>query len=123
QEGLPAIVELPAQITPLNIEFIVYDGAGDYASCAEMEFYTRGMGNGHDIPSGIFADEICAELEEGISQAQIDTIASSFYRELAQCLFDESYNLRYRVREHEVYLPLNQVHRELKVSGYSPYEN
>src|SRR5699024_3866321 len=25
QEGLPAIVELPAQITPLNIEFIVYD--------------------------------------------------------------------------------------------------
>lgn len=123
QSGLPVNVHFPNQITPLNIEITVFDGAGGFASCAEMEFYTLGnSGDPSPIPS-IFADELCSALQPGTTQAQINAIASPFYKSLAQCLFDENYTTQYRVQEYEVYPPISTINAQLKVGDYNRFEN
>lgn len=121
--SVPTIVEFPTSITPKNIQFIVEHGMNNFASCAEMEFYKKGIDESNDIPSGIFADALCTELEPSITQAQINNISSLFYKELAQCLFDETYDLNYRKQSFEVYHPVQKVHQGLKVWGYNQYEN
>lgn len=123
QAGTPTIIRFPETIKPLNIEIVVHDGYNDFASCAEMEFYKSGESSNPNAPDGIFEDDICSKLNSNIGQGQIDTIESDFYRALAQCLYNNSYNLEYRVQEYEVYKPVQDIHRELKVSGYSMYEN
>lgn len=123
QNGVPEVVQFSETITPLNIKIVVYDGYGDFASCAEMEFYKSGSISNPLPPAGIFTDGLCAELMPGVTQNQINAITSPFYKSLAQCLFDETYDLKFRVQEYEVYQPLSQVHNELKIGGYSSYEN
>lgn len=123
ESGIPQSVEFPHSITPRNVQLIVHNGFNNFVSCAEMEFYKEGTTSNPAPPTHIFANEICSELQPGVTQSQINAISSPFYRELAQCLFNESYDLRYRVSTHEVYTPLNIIHSELKVSGYDPFEN
>ena len=124
QSGLPTIVDFPEAIVPLNIRFEVLDGAGGFASCAQMEFYTRVQGPGSERPyADIFTDELYAALNADVTQAVIDTISSDFYRTLAQCLFNGDYNLRYRLQSYEVYKPLASVRRQLNVGNYNAFEN
>lgn len=123
QNGTPEVVQFSETITPLNIKIIIYDGYGNFASCAEMEFYKSGNISNPSPPLGIFTDELCSELMPGVTQNQINNIASVFYKSLAQCLFDETYDLDFRVQDYEVYQSPSQVHNELKIGGYSPFEN
>ncbi len=121
--GMPVIVHFPSTITPSNIQIIVHNGYNNFASCAEMEFYKSNPVNNNAPPTGIFENSICSALASGITQSQINTISSPFYKSLAQCLFDESYNIKYRVQEFEVFKPTQKITEELKVGGYDPYEN
>ncbi|MFA7616781.1 MAG: M60 family metallopeptidase [Weeksellaceae bacterium] len=123
QSGMPEIVQFQNPITPLNIKIVVYDGYGNFASCAEMEFYKSGTTSNPAPPAGIFADALCSELMPGVTQSQINGISSQFYKSLAQCLFDQTYNKEFRVQDYEVYLPVSQIHNQLKLTGYSPFEN
>ncbi len=124
QSGLPTIVDFPEAIVPLNIRFEILDGGGGFASCAQMEFYTRVQGPGSERPyADIFTDELYAALNVDVTQAVIDTISSDFYRTLAQCLFDGDYNLRYRLQSYEVYKPLASIRRLLNVGNYNAFEN
>ncbi|MCO5259642.1 MAG: M60 family metallopeptidase [Crocinitomicaceae bacterium] len=123
QGGQPVSVHFPTAITPLNIQLIVHDGYGDWASCAEMEFYRYGTTSNPSMPIGIFADNLCSQLLPSVTQTEIDQIASSFYKSLAQCIFDGTYNHQFRVQDYEVFKSIQQVSQELKVGGYDPYEN
>ncbi len=124
QSGLPTIVEFPDSIKPLNIRIEVLDGAGGFASCALLEFYSRAGGGQDDLPyADIFTDELYAELQSHVTQAIIDTIDSDFYRTLAQCLFDSDYNLRYRLQSYESYRTLNSIRNELNIANYNAFEN
>lgn len=124
QSGLPTRVDFPQSITPLNIQVLVKDGSGNFASCAQMEFFSRMGDSNNDLPySEIFADELYGVLETGITQADVDTIGNDFYRTLAQCLLDETYSHRYRVQSYEVYPRLSTIRDELKVASYNAFEN
>lgn len=124
QSGLPTRVDFPFPVTPLNIQILVQDGAGNFASCAQMEFFSRMGDSNNDLPySDIFADALYAGLRSGITQTDIDTIGHDFYRTLAQCLLDETYNHRYRVQPYEVYPRLSTIRDELKVANYNAFEN
>lgn len=123
QSGMPVNVHFPYQITPLNIKITVYDGAGNFASCAEMEFYTLGDPEDSTPIPGIFADELCSSLNPGVTQSQIDAISSPFYKSLAQCLFDGNYTHRYRVQDYEVYPTVASTRNMLKVGVYNQFEN
>lgn len=123
QSGQTAIVNFPFEIMPLNIQITIFDGYGGFASCAEMEFYKRGESPDSEIPEGIFTDELCTELLPEITQSDIDGISSNFYKSLAQCIYDGSYNLNYRTGDYEVFRPVQKISQELKVGSYDPYEN
>lgn len=123
QTGIPTSIYFPNQITPLNIEITVQDGSGGFASCAEMEFYTQGNpGSPNPIPA-IFADDLCSALIPGTTQSQINSISSPFYKSLAQCLFDQTYNKAFRVQSYEVYPTVSAVSNELKIGTYDIFEN
>lgn len=123
QSGLPTIVNFPQQITPLNIRISVQDGYNNFASCAEMKFYTKGSLVGSYSYGAIFADDLYSVLQPGITQASIDTITAPFFQSLAQCLLDESYIHQYRVQSYEVFPTLASISQSLKVASYDNFEN
>ncbi len=111
--------------TPLegvsSFRFSVKSGNGDLVSCGEMEFYRQaapvvGL-------EDIFADELYSTLKPDVDQRKIDGIEDPFFRNLAQSLFDGTYDLRYRVQEYEPYREISDLCRELKTGGYNPFEN
>lgn len=111
--------------TPLvdvkSFRFVVNSGKGGFVSCGEMEFYR----NGAPIVGvdEVFADELYSELKPDVTQRQIDGIENVFFRTIAQSLFDKTYHLLYRVQEYEPYREIDDLARELKTSGYNPFEN
>lgn len=123
QLGIPETVLFPSAITPLNIQLIVEDGANNFASCAEMEFFKINPSSNPTAPNDIFEDELFSSLLPNVTQTQINAISSTFYKGLAQCIFDDNYDKAARLREYEVYTPLNQISQELKVGSYDPFEN
>lgn len=123
QSGIPTSVQFPTQITPLNIRITVQDGYGDFASCAEMQFYTAGNSAGTAPYSNVFSDNLYASLIPTITQLHIDTISVAFYKDLAQCLFDGTYNDQYRVQTYDVYPTIASVSNELKIGNYDNTEN
>ena len=111
--------------TPLknvkSMRFVVKSGTGGFASCGEMGFYRKGAAAvGLEE---IFADKIYSELKPGVTQKQVDGIENTFFRSIAQSLFDGTYDTTYRVQEYEPYRPLNDLAAEMKTSGYNPFEN
>ncbi|MNJ85552.1 F5/8 type C domain protein [compost metagenome] len=123
QNGTPTTVQFPTQITPLNIRISVADGYGDFASCAEMEFYTSGPSGSSTPYMNVFTSNLYSQLLPNITQAHIDTISSAFHKNLAQCIFDGTYTNQYRVQAYEVYRPVGAVSNELKIGTYDNFEN
>lgn len=111
--------------TPLegvtSFRFSVNSAIGDVVSCGEMEFYRKAA------PIAgleeVFADELYSELKPDVDQRKIDGIENTFFRSIAQSLFDKTYDLKYRVQEYEPYRELDDLAAEMKTSGYNPFEN
>lgn len=123
QSGLPATVHFPFQITPLNIQISVEDGSGNFASCAEMKFYTSGSSTINMPYLNVFANNLYATLQPGITQQIIDTISNTFYRNLAQCIYNGTFISQYRVQNFEVFQTLSSLRQTLKVGTYDNFEN
>ncbi|MDN5422934.1 MAG: M60 family metallopeptidase, partial [Chryseobacterium sp.] len=120
----PVNVYFPNQITPLNVRITVNNGQGNFASCAEMGFYTAGSSGAVNPYNNIFANTLYSALKPSVSQADIDGMASPFYKGLAQCLFNGTYVNKYRVQDYKVYPPISVTTGNLKVgSGYDSFEN
>lgn len=123
QSGLATIVPFPSTISVRSIRITVYDGTNNFASCAEMQFFTKPVSSGALPYQDIFADNIYSILQSGITQSSIDTISSPFYKSLAQCLFNGTYDAKYRVQEYEAYPILQSIATQLKTSSYNSFEN
>lgn len=97
-----------------EVRFTVSSGAGNFASCAEMEFYeTKTRSNDYVI----FKDELCTQLVEGTTQTDIDALTDPFVKELAQDIFDQNYNTDYRVAEFPCLLSPNTLSTEWNTPG------
>ncbi|KUJ53069.1 M60 family metallopeptidase [Chryseobacterium sp. JAH] len=120
----PVNVNFPNQITPLNVRITINSGEGNFASCAEMGFYTIGSSGAANPYSNIFANNLYSLLQPSVNQLDINAITSPFYKDLAQCLFNGTYVSKYRIQEYKVYPPIAVTTGNLKVgSGYSRFEN
>ena len=86
---------------PTSIRFEVLDGAGGFASCAEMEFYRFNTELESELK--IFADEVYTELKEGVAKEDIDNIDNPFVKSLATQLFNKTYDTNYRVGTYEAF--------------------
>ncbi|MCT2560507.1 M60 family metallopeptidase [Chryseobacterium herbae] len=120
----PVNVYFPNQITPLNVRITVNNGQGNFASCAEMGFYTAGSSGTANLYTQIFANTLYSALKPSVTQVDIDGMTSPFYKGLAQCLFNRTYVNKYRVQDYKVYPPIAVTTGNLKVgSGYDSFEN
>jgi len=122
--AVPVNVYFPNQITPFNIRITVNSGQGNFASCAEMGFYTIGSSGTANPYTNIFEDNLYSTLRPSVTQADIDAMTSPFYRGLAQCLLNGTYVRKYRVQDYKVYPPIAVTTGNLKVgTGYNSFEN
>ncbi len=123
-EGLPIKINFPATLKINNIKIVVKNGAGGFASCAEMEFYKNNIGNTQVFEySQIFDDALYTYLRPTVTQAMIDTISSPFYHQLAQCIYSNTYNRLMRFREYSAFESTGQLSGKLKTDRYDAYEN
>ncbi len=124
QTGNIKTLVFPSAITPLNIKIEVLDGKNNFASCAEMEFFQANPNSfNSSVYSNIFNDTIFSELKPGITQQDIDGIASPFIKGLAQCLFNNTYNKKYRVQNYKAYKTLEAINNQYKIGNYNAFEN
>lgn len=113
-------INLPfALITPSKIRIIVNSGKNNFATCAEIGFYKIV----NSPPLNIFKDNVCTWIKSGITQADINSMSDGFYKNLAQCMFNGTYDTTYRVQRFEPYAHFTTLANQLKTSTYSQFEN
>jgi hypothetical protein len=115
-------ISFPTTLTNVTqIVVKVLSGKNNYASCAEMQFYQKNIAG--NLYTNIFADDLHTTLKSGITQADIDAIASPFFKSLAQCIFNNSYNKKYRVQAYDFYPNPGTIEGILKTNGLNRVEN
>lgn len=122
QQGSPTkIVFTESKTDVKSVRFVVKTGMNNFVTCKEMEFYRRGA------PivglTEVFADDLCSELKPGVTQKQIDGIENTFFRGIAQSMFDKTYNTEFRVQLYDPYQDRDELAQQMKTSGYCPFEN
>lgn len=118
----PQTINLAPETNPTKIVITITQGAGGYASGAEMGFYKRA-----DISAdtNIFADDIYSKLKEGTTQADIDALTNPFCKNLAQTLYNGDYDTNYRVNSFPCRLSYSVLSDEWNAPGkyYSQLDN
>lgn len=109
----------PALVNPSKIRVIVKSGGNNFASCAEMKFYKKGATS----TPAVFTDSTCSELKPGVTQATIDNMTNAFYKNIAQHLFNNTYQKEYRVQNYQAYPLVEKTAAALKTSTYNSFEN
>lgn len=71
----------------------------------------------------VFSDLACTGLKPGIQAKEVKKIRNAFYRTLARSLLTDSVADVFRVQCYEPYPTLEETARQLKISGYNPFEN
>lgn len=117
-------VNFPSAITPLNIKIEILDGKNNFASCAEMGFFQNNPNSFNPSAySNIFNDPIFSTLKPTVTQQDINAISSPFMKGLAQCLFNNTYNKKYRVQTFTAYKTIESINTQYKIGNYNRYEN
>ncbi|RQO66650.1 hypothetical protein DBR40_22515 [Pedobacter sp. KBW01] len=115
-------ISFPAALTNVTqIVVKVLTGKNNFASCAEMQFFQKNTAG--NLYTNIFADDLHTTLKPGVNQTDIDAIASPFFKSLAQCIFNNSYNRKYRVQSYDFYPNPGTVEGILKTNGLNRVEN
>lgn len=121
--GSASTIRFPETIkNPRKVKFVINEGSGGFASCAEMEFYYV-----EPMPLAleqIFTDLTYSELKEGVVYANIISLEKEypFYFNLAKALFDQQYPLG-RIIDCAPYQLSYKVAEELKTSACSQLDN
>lgn len=108
-------------VNPTSIRIKVISGAGNFASCSEMEFYVKNTNN--EAILSLFADPLCTTLKPGVTESQIDALVNPFTRKLARAIFSGTYNKEFRVNEFEAFPTVNESSSWMRTSGYNSFEN
>ncbi|MDQ8005607.1 MAG: M60 family metallopeptidase [Pedobacter sp.] len=119
-----SVINFPSSLTNvIQIRINVKSGTGNFASCSEMEFFRKGNSLDNSITGGVFADNLYSGLNPGTTQAQINAISSDFFKAMANCMFNNTYNYKFRVQQYEPYKPVGNLAAVLKTSTYNSFEN
>ena len=78
---------------PAAVRFKVLSGAGNFASCAEMQFYVDKV---KDL-FGVFADPALTTFREGVTLEDIANIDDEYVQSFARRMFEGNYSRDYRI--------------------------
>lgn len=104
-----------------KVRFTITSGGANLASCAEMGFYQYDA-TLTGLTSTYFKDNLCSELKDGVTEADLASIPNAYVRQLVYNLL-QGYDTKYRVGTFEPYRPLSDLASELKTNSYNAYEN
>ena len=123
QKNAPSIMQFPTTLNNvLQIEVRVKTGSNNNASCAEMEFY-QNVNLDASVSGNVFTDNLFNALKPGTTLTEIDAIPSSFFKELATCMFNGTYKYKYRSQEYRPVRSFSTLATQLKTSNFNQYEN
>lgn len=108
-----------------SVRFTVSSGSGNFASCAEMEFYELNPEN-DAVMAQLFADNLCLALKPGVTADDINNCGNSYFRQLGLTLLNNGYTdwqRKFRVGTFECYETVNTLASRLKTNNYNSYEN
>ena len=83
------------------MQIVVNSGIGDFASCAEMEFYKKNP-DPFDY-SVLFTDASCSELKPGVTEEDIQNCNYSFFKNIAYYMYRQKYPREFRIAEFKAY--------------------
>lgn len=72
---------------------------------------------------GIFGDKLYTTLRKDVKQSDIDTVKNLFVRHLAQKIFDNNYDLKYRLGTYKCLLSPYTLADEWKIGAYDMNQN
>jgi hypothetical protein len=107
-------------VKPRKVKFEVKSGRGNFASCAEMEFFARPVPDTSLL--AIFTDETFSELQPGVTYSQIMGMESVFLRNIAKYLYNGEYSAE-RTRYYKPYRHPDRIAAEWKTNPYSLWDN
>lgn len=96
-------------LNPSAVKFEVLSGAGNYASCAEMQFCVKTTATDE---YGVFADDIYSQLRPEITEGDIEKLTNPFVKALATQIYNKTYDTNYRVASYPCfisYMTLSQL--------------
>ena len=105
------------------VRFVVKSGTNGFASCSEMEFYTKNNFM-EDLLHTYFTDNLCTQLREGVTAQEIEQIPVAEIRNMAKAMLAGTYSTEFRIGEFTAFRPLTDLQGELKNSYlYNNHEN
>lgn len=120
--NLPSVVNFsPAIQNPTKIVFKVNTAVRSSVGCSEMEFYKRSASN-FDYLS-IFTDQTCSALKPGVTEATVNAIGNTFFRELALDILNGTYNSEFRIQEYKAWQHPDIMSTINKTGKYSLHDN
>lgn len=120
--NFPTLIPLSQTLTNVaEITVKVLSGQSNLASCAEMEFFDNEQYSLNQY-NNIF-NSLHSELKPGITQSDINSITSPFFKGLAQCLYNNTYNKRFRTQNYVAYPVISTITAQLKTMGANTCEN
>ncbi len=93
---------------PASVQFKVYSGEGDYASCAEMQFFEK-SDDASLSEFDIFGDDVYSTLREGVTETDIKKLTNPFVKSLAEAIYSGTYSTKYRVAEYPCLLSVETL--------------
>lgn len=122
-KSTPSLILLPSGfVNPAQVRITVLSGYNNFASAAEIEFYQKGVLK-NDYQS-LFTNHLYSELRPGITQSNINTISDPFFKKLAQDLFENNYDKKFRVQSYTAIPSTEKTRETLNVAfEYSRYQN
>ena len=115
-------VDFPQSLIGVSaVRLTVKSGTGNFASCAEMEFYKKNPEN-FDY-SLLFTDPSCSELEPGITEQEILACDHSFFKNIAYYMYHDKYDKAFRIADYKAYPHPDLQAAENKTSPYSLLDN
>ncbi len=106
-----------------QVRVTISNGKNRFASCAEMAFYQKNAEMTAYMEQ-LFKDNICSELKDDITDADVNAIEVPYFRQLVESMRSGEYSTEFRVGEFEAYRPVESLQNELRTSNpYDRYEN
>ncbi|WP_185955179.1 M60 family metallopeptidase [Solitalea koreensis] len=110
-------------LNPAVIRMIVKTAnAGRSVAFSEMAFYKDAINTPNPYPT-VFKDDLLSGLNATVTQADINGLPTGFYKSVAQCMLNKTYDTKFRIQSYGAFKNLTTLQNELKTGSYSPFEN
>ncbi|GHT38280.1 hypothetical protein AGMMS49965_01120 [Bacteroidia bacterium] len=124
--SLPSTVTFTPALAIDTIQFVVKSSQSDagraFASCAEMEFYSKNAG-AVDYTT-FFTDKSYSALKPTVTEAVLATIDNPFFADLAAKLYYKQVeHPEFRVQEYDAYVSPEVMASALKIARYGRNDN